>query len=644
MMNRLFKLLILCAVALFAACGGAETPEGGQEQEALSVTISGLVENYGSASVKIIAKSAKWFAYKVEAAAEVNEAVTAEQIFASGKVGASAQSGTNTFTVSNLLDNTSYVLYVAAKSEGGELSSVATRIFKTKAMDEFAVTSKSQTEINVSVRIPESVPTTSVIKWALTDLASYNHAGGDSGQLVWLNRNEAIYENYFKTRQDFAFNESSRTFTKGGQSYSHFNPLLPGQPAVLLLAEFAEGSHSEWGAGYYTPFYGEANAAGYYRKEVIVTTKPVLVSSKPTVIGDIRPSGKGAVLISMPSDLVCYYYMVLNDEQYAEVLRLLDGNESYLQWFVTSPLAAERFGAKRASGNVSVDIASLNLSTTQGGKALVTALGTEDGSRQSFTSVNLVVPDAAPAKANNVIIAHRGGSKEGNVPDNSIASLKYAISLGCAASETDIYWTKDNQVVVAHANSECKINGLYPWESTLAEIQAAGRLSNGEIVPSLQDYIRAAMSAKGSCTKLCLDVKSIDKPTYHHAESVKACQRACEIIAEMEAQAWCQFIISGYDEIAGKCVPYANAVGIEIGSMGKHSASKLKNWGYTWYNRSKDYGISESEINGYLNAGLKMSVYTIDSEADWEMIASYHTKLCGITTNYPKKLLEKTKK
>ena len=195
---------------------------------------------------------------------------------------------------------------------------------------------------------------------------------------------------------------------------------------------------------------------------------------------------------------------------------------------------------------------------------------------------------------------------------------------------------------MAHANSECKINGRYPWESTLAEIQAAGKLSNGETVPSLEDYIRAAM-VKGSKTKICLDVKAITKPTSHDTEAVKACERACEIIKELEAEAWCEFICSGRTNITKNCAKYANAAGIAIGAMGDFSASQYKSYGYTWHNRDKGYGISESEVNTYLNAGLQVSVFTLDSDADWQLISSYWQKLKGITTNYPKKMLAKTR-
>ena len=76
-----------------------------------------------------------------------------------------------------------------------------------------------------------------------------------------------------------------------------------------------------------------------------------------------------------------------------------------------------------------------------------------------------------PLDGGNIVVAHRGGSTEAGkgFPDNSIASLEYAMSLKCYASECDIYWTKDNKVVVAHADSECKTEctrGRPHWQNS----------------------------------------------------------------------------------------------------------------------------------------------------------------------------------
>lgn len=103
-----------------------------------------------------------------------------------------------------------------------------------------------------------------------------------------------------------------------------------------------------------------------------------------------------------------------------------------------------------------------------------------------------------PAEVGNRVVAHRGGSTEAGTrqfPDNSVAALNYAIGLGCYASECDIYLTKDDDVVVAHASAGCYINNLKPWEHTLAELRAAGTLANGEQLPSLADFIDVVLEA-----------------------------------------------------------------------------------------------------------------------------------------------------
>ncbi|WP_443602946.1 glycerophosphodiester phosphodiesterase, partial [Alistipes finegoldii] len=116
-----------------------------------------------------------------------------------------------------------------------------------------------------------------------------------------------------------------------------------------------------------------------------------------------------------------------------------------------------------------------------------------------------------PAACSNTVVAHRGGAAECGAPDNSMAALEYAMSLGCYGMECDIYWTKDNDIIVAHANGDCKVNNLQPWTATVAELRAAGRLSNGEELPTLEEFIRRVM-VEGNCTRLVLDVKRVDKP------------------------------------------------------------------------------------------------------------------------------------
>ena len=111
------------------------------------------------------------------------------------------------------------------------------------------------------------------------------------------------------------------------------------------------------------------------------------------------------------------------------------------------------------------------------------------------------------------VVAHRGGYQECARPDCSISSLKYAIMLRCFASECDIVLTGDNDVLVAHPQSGYLVNGLEPFDHTVAEIRAAGTLANGEPVPTLRDFIRVLQDPELNPhgMRLWLDVKRLTK-------------------------------------------------------------------------------------------------------------------------------------
>lgn len=256
-----------------------------------------------------------------------------------------------------------------------------------------------------------------------------------------------------------------------------------------------------------------------------------------------------------------------------------------------------------------------------------------------------------PGPCSNMIVAHRGGSTEAGTtaaPDNSISSLQYAMTLGCYASECDIYWTADNDVIVAHADSQCKINGLHPWEATVEEIRAAGSLPNGERIPTLAEYIDAVM-APGSCTKLWLDIKNITSPSSLPQYPIEACRRACEIIKEKGAQNFVEFICTGNSTVMESSFGLATAENIPIGWMSNSSAQTYNSKGYTWANLSIEY-ISKSgnesgkrTIDEFYNLGIQLSVFNVDTDADIQYYTSQKGKLKAICTNYPRKLINAMK-
>ncbi len=256
-----------------------------------------------------------------------------------------------------------------------------------------------------------------------------------------------------------------------------------------------------------------------------------------------------------------------------------------------------------------------------------------------------VIP-AEPAACDNKVVAHRGGAKElgETVPDNSLASLDYAKSLGCYASECDIYITADKRVVVAHADSDGKINGYYPFDATLDELRQTP-LSNGEQIPTLEEYLDHAMT-DGSCTRLWLDIKNVTKPETLPDHPVEACRQACRIIAGKGAEKWVEFICTGNEEVMSRCAPIVwRYEGLKMGWMANKPVEYYIAHSYEWANMDVKNMTDATHsgprtVDEFANAGVAISVYNVDKPKNMRYYIERLDKMKAICTNYPALLLQ----
>ena len=254
-----------------------------------------------------------------------------------------------------------------------------------------------------------------------------------------------------------------------------------------------------------------------------------------------------------------------------------------------------------------------------------------------------------PLSANNNIVAHRGGATEAGVPDNSIASLEYAMGLRCYASECDIYITSDKKVIVAHADGNGKVNGYYPYEATYSEISGKATLANGEKIPLLEDYLQAAVK-RGSCTKVWLDIKNVTMPSTQPEHSISACVEACRIIKEKEVQDWVEFICTSNETVMDACMDACKDSGVNIAWMAAVSPEKYQAKGISWTNLSSG-SVSDLTstapfgVTDYLDNGIAFSIFNLDKTAEFDVInKKYGNRVKAICTNYPKQMLEHIEK
>lgn len=104
------------------------------------------------------------------------------------------------------------------------------------------------------------------------------------------------------------------------------------------------------------------------------------------------------------------------------------------------------------------------------------------------------------------VVAHRGFWKTEDYAQNSLAALVKADSIGCYASEFDVWLTKDNVLVVNH---DPYFQGKKIEKSTAAKLTSL-RLSNGEALPLLSDYLAKAQTLPD--LHLVLELKKLSTP------------------------------------------------------------------------------------------------------------------------------------
>lgn len=150
----------------------------------------------------------------------------------------------------------------------------------------------------------------------------------------------------------------------------------------------------------------------------------------------------------------------------------------------------------------------------------------------------IIQPVSAQKKMKNPVIAHRGVWKNTNVPQNSIASLREAIKLGCVGSEFDVRITSDGHAVVIHDGSH---DGVSIDGSDLATVRKL-KLSNGEQIPTLEEYLIAG--AKQNVTRLVLEIKSSEKGK---SQSLLLARKCVEAVHKLKLKKKVDYIAFDYD-------------------------------------------------------------------------------------------------
>ncbi|MCU7693767.1 glycerophosphodiester phosphodiesterase [Haoranjiania flava] len=229
--------------------------------------------------------------------------------------------------------------------------------------------------------------------------------------------------------------------------------------------------------------------------------------------------------------------------------------------------------------------------------------------------------------ADNPVIAHRGAFKQLNLPENSIASLKHAVALGCAGTEFDVHMTADNVLVLNHDHDYFKL----PIEKTDYAALNRHKLGNGESLPLLKDAIQEGMK-NNKTTKLICEIKpsSISK-----LRGQQMAEKVLALVKELKAEKYMVYISFDFD-ILKKILalnPHANTQYLN----GDKSPLELKQAGI----RGADYHYDIFRKNpGWIKMAkdhnIALNAWTVNDAEGMKWLLDNNFEY--ITTNEPEEL------
>lgn len=216
---------------------------------------------------------------------------------------------------------------------------------------------------------------------------------------------------------------------------------------------------------------------------------------------------------------------------------------------------------------------------------------------------------SAAAFSQTEVIAHRGFHATNNSYDNTISSLKNAQELGVYGSEVDIHETKDGVLIAIHGARHRDIPNVQ--KATFEQIRSLP-LKNGEIVPTLDEYLEQAKKCK--TTKLIIEIKSHPTPEQELrvVQNVLAAVKQYKLRKRVEYIAFSKYVC---DALVGYA-PKKTKIAYLNGDLTPAQCFEL---GYTGI----DYNLNTLKkhpewIEQCHELGMEVNVWTVNDTADMQ--------------------------
>jgi glycerophosphoryl diester phosphodiesterase len=250
-----------------------------------------------------------------------------------------------------------------------------------------------------------------------------------------------------------------------------------------------------------------------------------------------------------------------------------------------------------------------------------------------------ITASSAPRRDTKVV-AHRGAYKNTGAAQNSIASLKAVKPLGIYASELDVWITPDDVVVVNHdATFPTDSQNRYITDTNYSDMGDI-RLSNGEAVPTFDEYVK---TAKAEGIRLVVEIKtqraSANGSHTKQENNNRVVDASIAIVKKYDYESMCDWIAFDFGNckriaqaLPTACVQYLN---------GDYAPAVCQSNGVNGIDYKMDK-LPYSWVESAHGLGMVVNVWTVDSATD--MLKYIGWGVDFLTTNQPELAKELTSK
>ena len=458
--NYLLATLALVLGLAVSAC----TPEPEPIQKAetkVEVAVDQIMAN--GATINVTTQNVKEFAYVKRDTELAATAILQGDEFKT-KIENTDVVTTSEITITGCEAGTTYTLFFAFRLADDSIYEEVKRVeFTTTSYGDnvINVVDRMYDGFSVYLQIPDDVKAKgNALRYSTSSMPMYNYAkqmGSMELDMLLYNAQQytttdklIIYDEYHSTERD---QDGNLIYDEAGNlaSATFADPKVPGEPGYLLVGEYAlmenpeerivivdgevmtvtDDSYMEysiwwypagWAKGYYNPqydwarWYAELDSdeydsekywTGYYERVLIETLEPEIVEGVTIKATDITPID-ACISFKPTDDIIQYCILVCTESEYeTQILPLIENNEDYLRWFTGSYFAMMSFGIQMGAGNSELWLSDWFVDTKgmagQTVRVLVSGLGNEAGTKQSFDTYTFTLPEVTLPKPQVVV-------------------------------------------------------------------------------------------------------------------------------------------------------------------------------------------------------------------------------------------------